>query len=564
MNKKIGRILKSFIFFFLLFFSPFIVKAATSASASLSGNNSVYVGSTVDITLVVNESNSTDEPGKEEGVTGIQGLVSFDTTKLELVSTKSLNLNVDYHSSSGRIAGMVTSVSQYLRGTKNIMIFTFKAKTTGSANVSIKADISDAAGAKIFSKMISKTIKIIAPPSSNNNLSSLSVSVGNISFNKNTTSYSVNVDSNVTSANITAKAEDSGAKVSGTGSKTLGYGSNKINVVVTAPSGAQKTYTVNIIRKDNRSSNNNLSSLKVNDGELSPKFSKNITSYSLSVPYSVSNLTVNTKTEDLKATVQVSGNKNLVAESSNKVTVTITAENGSKKTYTINVTRGKDPNKKLSNNNYLTYLKPSIGILSPVFNKEKTNYEIWLPYEVDKISFDYGVEDTKYATTKFTGNDILQPGVSNIYKITVTSESNEERVYNISVKRAKNPSENNSSNTYLQNIKLKNGKIVGSFDKEKREYYYTRNKGFQIEDVKPEDSNSAVTVIEEGNIIYFVVTSASGENSVYTLREKETNVTKYFIYLILFIIGFIVGFITHKIIKNKKIYVKNKKSNIKI
>lgn len=563
MNNKINRILKSFIFFFLLFLSPFVVKAAGSATTGFSGNNSVYVGNNIEVILYVGSVSGTTDNG---GLAAFGGNISYPTDKLELVSTSSLApFTVELNGT--KLGGFGQNT---IKGRSNIMKFTFKAKALGSATISYSGSSQpDASASPVAISGSSKTINITNPPSSNNNLSSLSVNVGKISFNKNTTSYSISVDSDITSANITATAEDSGAKVSGTGNKTLNYGSNKINIVVTAPSGAQKTYTVNITRKDNRSSNNNLSSLKVNDGDLSPKFSKNTTSYSISVPYSVSNLTVNAKAEDSKATVQVSGNKKLVAESTNKVTVTVTAENGSKKTYTINVTRGKDPNKKLSSNNYLTHLKPSIGILSPVFDKEKTDYEIWLPYEVDKISFDYGVEDTTYATVKFTGNDTLQPGVSNIYKIIVTAESNEERVYTISVKRAKNPSENSSSNTYLSSIKLKNGKLVTEFNKEKREYYYTRENGFEIEDVKPESSDSAVTIIEEGSNIYFIVTSASGENGIYTLIEKKTDIGKYFIYLILFVLGFVAGFVTHKIIKDKnndtkeKAETKKKKSSKK-
>lgn len=563
MNKKINNILKTFIFFFLLFLSPFVVKALGSATTGFSGNNSVYVGNNIEVILYVGSVSGTTNNG---GLAAFGGNISYPNDKLELVSVSSLApFTVELNGT--KLGGFGQNT---IKGRSNIMKFIFKAKALGSATISYSGSSQpDASASPVAISGASKTINITNPPSSNNNLSNLSVNVGKISFNKNTTSYSINVDSNVTSANITATAEDSGAKISGTGNKSLNYGSNKINIIVTAPSGAQKTYTLNIIRKDNRSGNNNLSSLKVSDGELSPKFSKNTTNYSLSVPYSVSNLTVNAKSEDSKAKVQTSGNTNLVAESTNKVIVTVTAENGAQKTYTINVKRGKDPNKKLSNNNYITHLKPSIGMLSPVFNKEKTDYEIWLPYEVDKISFDYGVEDTAYATVKFTGNETLQPGVNNAYRIIVTSESNEQRVYTINVKRAKNPSENSSTNTYLQNIRLKNGKLIGNFDKKKHDYYYTRNDGFQISDVKPEDSNSAVTVIEEDNTIYIIVTSASGENGVYTLREKQTDITKYFIYLILLVIGFVIGFITHKIINDKNkdneeiVEVKKKKTNKK-
>lgn len=544
--KKRDNLFFALVLSFVFFLWPMMVNAATSASASLSGNSSVYVGNTIDVTLVVSESGS----GAEEGVCGVQGPISYDTSKLELVSTKSINLGVSYDSS--RIIGMVQNIQQCLHGTNNIITFTFKAKELGSATVSINLDISDALGNKIYSKAVSKTISITEPPSSNAFLKSLSVDKGSINFNKNTTSYSVSVGSEVESINISASAEDSGATVSGIGSKSLSYGDNKFNIVVTAPSGSKKTYTITVNRKDIRSSNNNLANIKVNEGELSPKFSSKTTEYTLIVPYEVENLNITANAEDSKAKVTISGNNNLVAEETSDVTITVTAENGSQKTYTIKVTRGKDPNKVLDTNNYLTHLTVSVGILSPVFDKNVTNYVIWLPYEVDKITFDYAVEDTKYATVQFEGDENLKAGISNVFKIKVTAESGEERVYTISVNRANAIGQVGNDNTYLKGIELKDGELVGKFDKDTREYYYKRGKNFAIKEVIPEDENSAVSVYEDGNTIYFIVQSSNGEYGVYTLREKEFSIMPYVINVVLLFGGFTIGFMVHKIIRKRR------------
>lgn len=109
----------------------------------------------------------------------------------------------------------------------------------------------------------------------------------------------------------------------------------------------------------------------------------------------------------------------IASEETRNVSVTVTAENGSSKTYNIAVTRGKDPNKKLFKDNYLTSITPSIGILSPVFNKEKTNYVIYLPYEVDSITFNVTLSDTKYGILTTDIPKTLMPGVSNVFKYTV-------------------------------------------------------------------------------------------------------------------------------------------------
>ena len=555
MKKKTKIIFNLFLLFFLLFLSSDVTKAVGSASTGFSGNSSVYVGDQIDVILYVGSVNGTNG-----GLAAFGGNISYSTDKLELVRASSL-APFTVELSGNRLGGFGQNT---IKSSTNIIKFTFRAKALGSATISYSGSSQpDANATPVSISGSSKTINIVNPPSSNNNLSSLSVSSGGISFNKNTTYYNVSVGANVTSISISASPEDGGASVSGVGSKSLKYGNNKFYIVVTAPSGAKKTYTINVNRKDDRSGNNNLSSLTVNGGELNPNFNKNTTNYKLDVPYSISNLSVNAKAEDQKASVTVSGNNNLIAEETTIVTITVTAENGSKKTYTISVNRGKDPNKILSDNNYLTKIVPNIGILSPVFDKEKSEYEIWLPYEVDKISFDYQVEDAKYATTKLEGNDTLQPGVSNVYKIIVKAESNKERIYKINVRRAKNPSDNSSSNTYIKSIKLKNGKLTSEFNKKNREYYYTKKSGFKITEVIPEDKNSAVNIINNEGTIYIIVTSGSGEYGVYALREKQTNLLIYLLGIGLFLLGVGIGFVIKLMLNNKKVKVKQTSSKTK-
>lgn len=544
-RKKISLTILSF----FLFLCPLAVNAA-SASTSFSGNSTVYIGNNIELILNVN----TDTP-----IVAFQGNLNYDSSKLELVSQSSL-APYEVAANGNKIGGMDMTGNLSINGSQKVIKLTFKAKELGSTTVSFSGNKQVGSdNITVSSSGCSKTINITNPPSSNNNLSSLSVSVGSINFNKNTTSYSLSVDSNITSVTINANTEDGGAKIRGTGNKSLNYGNNKFEITVTAPSGVEKTYTVNINRKDNRSDNNNLSSLKVNGGDLKPGFSKNTTKYSLSVPYSISDLNVTAKAEDGKAKISISGNKGLVSEETKDVTITVTAENGTKKTYTISVTRGKDPNKKLSNNNYLSHLSVSVGLLSPVFNKEITNYEVWLPYEIDKISFDYGVEDTRYATTKFEGNNTLQPGVANIYKIVVKAESEEERTYTIIVKRAKNPAESASGNTYLKSLKLKNGKLEGKFDKLKREYYYSRSKNFKIKEAFAVDENSAVSIVENENTVHIIVTSSSGEYGVYTLREREYSIITYLGYLLFFICGCGIGFMIKTVLQKRKAKDSSKK-----
>lgn len=540
---KMKNIIKTFCFIILSFFlfSPNVF-ADGSASTSFSGNSSVYINNNIDVVLSIN----TNTP-----IVAIQGEITYDTSKLELVGQTSL-APFDIKVNNTKIAGMDLTGNISITGSRQLIRLTFKAKALGSATISFSGSRQVGKdNVVVLTSGCSKSINITNPPSSNNNLSSLSVSGASINFDKNNTNYNVTVEANVTNVTISATAEDPGARVSGTGSKTLNYGANTFNIVVTAPSGAEKTYTVTVNRKDNRSGNNNLSSLKVNGGTLNPGFNKNTTRYTLSVPFSISSLSIDAIPEDSKAKVSISGN-NLVAEETRDVTITVTAENGSTKTYVISVTRGKDPNKVLSNNNYLRYLDISIGILSPVFNKENINYEVWLPYEVATINFDYDVEDTRYATVVFKGDKNLQPGIANIFTITVTAENNEQRVYTISVRRAQNPLVTSEGNTYLKDVKLKNGSLTSSFDKEKHKYNYTRKADFEIEEVIAEDENSAIKIVEDGTTIHIIVISSTGEYGVYTLEEQQFSIISYLIYLLIFIIGCVVGFVIKTLLKSNK------------
>ncbi|MBQ9961646.1 MAG: cadherin-like beta sandwich domain-containing protein [Firmicutes bacterium] len=97
------------------------------------------------------------------------------------------------------------------------------------------------------------------------------------------------------------------------------------------------------------SSNANLASLKVSAGTLSPAFSANTTSYKVNVANSVTSCTLSVKTADSKATYKISGSSSL-AVGNNVRKVTVTAENGATKTYTITIVRAAKSSSDGGNN----------------------------------------------------------------------------------------------------------------------------------------------------------------------------------------------------------------------
>lgn len=82
------------------------------------------------------------------------------------------------------------------------------------------------------------------------------------------------------------------------------------------------------------SKNNNLSSIKVDEYELTPAFNKNTTEYKVTVPSNVEKVNVSAVCEDKKSKVSGTGEIE-VAEGENKVELIVTAENGSTKKYNL-------------------------------------------------------------------------------------------------------------------------------------------------------------------------------------------------------------------------------------
>lgn len=548
MKRKFNKLVIFFFFFSL--FLPISVLAG-SASISLSGGT---VGAGENVTVSINLNSVS--PGTLQS---FGGYLNYDSNYLDLVScSSSSTLGLSFNSANKKLAFISTSGTGISSGA--IGTCTFTTKTPGSTSVSISSVEATNDSENLAASLSPASVTIKEPPSGNNNLASLSVNVGTINFSPGNTNYSLSVDSKVSSVNVTGTAEDPKSSVSGLGSRNLNYGNNAIQVVVTAENGNKKTYTVNINRKDDRSNNNNLASLTVSNGTLNPGFSKSTVNYTMEVPYDVSKLDLSAKAEDSKATVNIN-NPELVAEETTDVTVTVTAENGSSKTYTISVKRGKDPNKALSDNNYLASLTVDIGILSPVFDKEKTNYAVYLPFEVTEINIEAIVEDTKYATIKVEGDSKLNIG-NNLFKYTVTAEDGSTRTYTVTVVRNKSLEDlKKIDNTFLKKLELSNGKLVKKFNKKDQVIYYKKtNKKVSIKEAIPEIEENEVSTykIDKGFII--IVETSTGERGFYLLLEQSSSSIVWIILPIIIVLG---GCGVFFYLKRKKNLQENPKKNKK-
>lgn len=101
--------------------------------------------------------------------------------------------------------------------------------------------------------------------------------------------------------------------------------------------------SVNIVQPVPKSTENNLNSLQVSPGSLSPAFSAGKTSYSMMVEETVTKITVSAVPVDAKATVSLNGVQNNLKPGDNTVKITVKAENGATKVYSILVTRAQGP-----------------------------------------------------------------------------------------------------------------------------------------------------------------------------------------------------------------------------
>lgn len=149
-----------------------------------------------------------------------------------------------------------------------------------------------------------------------NSLKSLTVSPGTLSptFSAGTQNYSVNVASTVTEVTVSATKSDPNAVLSGDvpneGRATIqldGPGTTKtVLIMVTAPNGSSRTYTVTV-KRALPSSDDAVTDLRVTPGSLEPEFASETLSYRVTVENDVDSVTVSATKSDPNAVLSAFG-----------------------------------------------------------------------------------------------------------------------------------------------------------------------------------------------------------------------------------------------------------------
>ena len=392
------------------------------------------------------------------------GSVTTNKSVVNVVEGSSSSFTIKATNAAGKVTitssdTSIATVSKSSTWVENESIsISVKGKKVGTTTIKVVVD-----AATFDEEVIKKTytikVNVTEPKSTNNRLSSLNVTPGDIDFEPGKTNYTVVVDNDVDEVKITAKASSADAKVTGTGVKKLEVYENEFNVVVTAENGAKKTYTITVKRKDKEgndhrlSTNANLSELTIEGYDFAFDDSKDTFYYN--VDKTTEELKINAVPADKNATVTITGAENIAA-GENIITITVTAEARNKKTYKLIVTRD-DGVPRVTIDKLLETIETtdSNTIIVNIYENDSNiiTGEMLNKLENKKLIINKWDGDKKLYTWEINGDDVNQYDDIDTF---VEFYSNSDKEMNHLTNYAKYLYFNNHLNTSLfTNIKLK-------------------------------------------------------------------------------------------------------------
>ena len=186
--------------------------------------------------------------------------------------------------------------------------------------------------------------------------------------------------------------------------------------------GKENTYTIMVTRE--LSSDNTLKDIIANDKTI--KINSKDLKYKINVDNDIEKVEVKATPNNDKAKVDITTLEKL-EEGSNKITITVTAPNGDKKIYELDVIRDK----KISSNSSLKSI--TIKGYKIDFSSNVKEYSIKIE---DEKELDISAEcDNSKAKYIVTGNKDLENG--SVIKIKVTAEDGSETIYQIKIEKEK-------------------------------------------------------------------------------------------------------------------------------
>ena len=381
---------------------------------------------------------------------------------------------LEFVGSSGGIGSGTTTISSALAqgGTTNLATFTFKAPTVEKdTQYTIKfsaTGMGDETLTQIPNSDKSVTITVKAPENNNSN-SDNSANNGNSGNNGNSSSepaaksteavlsnlgirpndfkrfkpnkkeYSVEVPNSTSEVEVYATASK-GEIISGLGKVALKEGNTTVEVVVRAEAGNTETYTLKIKRRTAEEEAQNASDATLKNLGINPKeydfsgFKKDQTEYSVEVPNEIKTVEVYAEATDSKAQVTGTGDIEL-NEGANEAKVEVIAQDGTKKTYTITITRKASETAATTDSKFgLSSLSISGQTISPNFKNTIYSYTVGIKEDISSLEIN-AVATDKEAKIEIMGNENLQQGENTITVIVKNEKTNQTVTYKITVNK---------------------------------------------------------------------------------------------------------------------------------
>lgn len=324
--------------------------------------------------------------------------------------------------------------------------------------------------------------------SDNNYLLNLWTDKGELSpeFNKEVLEYRIEVENELARIKVFATNDDLSSKIIGTGEYALDIGENLITVSVMAENADIRNYNITVFRKQN----NNTNLLRIDNNKGAEVNKVNDTTYRIQAPNEAKEIIITGIPESETSNVKGNGKKQLIV-GENTFTLTVTAEDGSIKDYTVIVTRSKSSNANLKS----LFIKESD--YSPELTPEEDTYYTKVLYNVSNITMEIETED-EGASFEVIGNQDFKLGQNDVIIRVTASDGVTMRDYKI----VTFVQELNTGSNYLYSLAVNKGILTPEFDKEKQVYEVTVP--YLVNDIEvtgiPEDVAATITGTGEHNL----------------------------------------------------------------
>ena len=283
---------------------------------------------------------------------------------------------------------------------------------------------------------------------------------------------------------------------------------------VTAENGDEKTYTIKVTRTKSNDTTLNKVTLTIESDSSRYCLMEN-DKCKINVPSDTTKFSLTSEINSESTISPVNGTEFTMTptERIKDITLTVTAEDDTKKEYTVTVERQK------SSNNNLSDIKVDNVSLSD-FNKNKLTYNITAPGTTSSVLVSATVEDTGKAviTTDLSNKFNLDFG-SNKIEIVVKAENDELKTYTLYIEKSKR------INANLKDLKVDNETIT-DFNKDKTEY--------TLDDVPFNKTELNISAIAEDTLAKVSGTGniklKTGDNKIIiTVTAHDTSVVKNYI-----------------------------------